>query len=76
MAKLVCEFCENINEYKIFVVYGGKNYLYIMFERETEKFIGAFENLDDARDFACGYTIKDVNGNYCFISGINKKKEV
>lgn len=68
MAKLIKEFVENINEYKIYSIYGGKNYLYIMFERETEKFIGAFENLDDARDFACGYTIEDINGKLCNIS--------
>ena len=38
MAMLICEFCENINEYKINIVYGGKNYLYILIERESGRF--------------------------------------
>lgn len=70
MAKFVCEFQEYCNDYKIMSghsVFENRKFLWLVLERDTDKFVGIFDTLDEARDYICGYSIVDANGTECKI---------
>lgn len=63
MAKFSEEFCEYQDEFKTIFAFAEHKWLYITLEKETGKFVAAFEYLEDARNYIAGWPVIGYDGN-------------